>query len=461
MGSGRWLAFHGRKNGSTSPDRLSRCTAQPSQSLDDHRQFYAAALTEGAEESHTQHQCVSIEVVFQGCNRVKTAEEKITEALDGLAIEIPSWGFANTGTRFGKYVQAEAATSIEEKFADAAQVHALTGASPTLALHVLWDLPHGVSDVPLIQDLQKKYGIRAGSINPNLFQRQEYKHGSICNPSAEIRKIAVDHLLDSVEIARRLDSQDVSLWIADGSNYPGTQSIPRRIGYLMEAMAATHARLGPKQRMLIEYKPFEPAFYHTDVADWGMALLLARHAGPKAFVLVDTGHHYQTQNIEQIVAWLLRERALGGFHFNDRRYADDDLTIGSIDPYQVFRIFNELLGSASGLKQTAFMIDQSHNLKGKLEAMVQTICIAQELFAKAALIDQERLAELQDEARLVEAEECLRSAFWFDVRPAVRAWRQSRGLPEDPLTALRAGGYLERIREERRERNAVSVSSYA
>ncbi len=400
-------------------------------------------------------------MVFLESNFVKSIEEKIVEALDRLAIEIPSWGFANTGTRFGKYVQAEAATSIEEKFADAAQVHALTGASPTLALHVLWDLPRGVSDVPLIQDLQKKYGIRAGSINPNLFQSQEYKYGSICNPSAEVRKMAIDHLLDSVEIARKLDSQDVSLWIADGSNYPGTQSISRRIDYLMEAMAATHAKLGPKQRMLIEYKPFEPAFYHTDIADWGMALLLARHAGPKAFVLVDTGHHYQTQNIEQIVAWLLRERALGGFHFNDRRYADDDLTIGSIDPYQVFRIFHELVGSASGLQQTAFMIDQSHNLKGKLEAMVQTICIAQELFAKAVLVDQERLAKLQEEARLVEAEECLRSAFWCDVRPAVRAWRSRHGLPEDPLTALRSSGYLETVREERGKRNAVSVSSYA
>jgi len=392
---------------------------------------------------------------------VKTAEEKIRHALDALAIELPSWGFANTGTRFGKYVQPEAATSIEEKFADAAQVNALTGASPSLALHVLWDLPNGLGDVPKIQALEKQYGIRTGSINPNLFQRQEYKYGSICNPAAEVRQIATQHLLDSVRIAGELNSRDVSLWVADGSNYPGTQSIRRRIDWLMEAMAITHAKLGPDQRMLIEYKPFEPAFYHTDIADWGMALLLARHAGPKAFVLVDTGHHYPGQNIEQIVAWLQRERALGGFHFNDRRYADDDLTIGSIDPYQVFRIFYELLSDPSALGQTAFMIDQSHNLKGKLEAMVQTVCTAQELFAKAVLTDRERLAELQNEARLVEAEECLRSAFWHDVRPAIRAWRRGRGLPEDPLAALRASGYLERIREERRERDDRSTSTYA
>jgi L-rhamnose isomerase/sugar isomerase len=213
--------------------------------------------------------------------------------------------------------------------------------------------------------------------------------------------------------------------------------------------------------MLIEYKPFEPAFYHTDIADWGMALLLARHAGPQAYVLVDTGHHYQSQNIEQIVVWLLREKMLGGFHFNDRRYADDDLTIGSIDPYQVFRIFHELHGDPEGLKHTAFMIDQSHNLKGKLEAMVQTVCTAQELYAKAALVDHQHLAELQDATRIVEAEECLRSAFWFDVRPAVHAWRQSKGLPQDPLVALRSSGYIERIRTERRLRNANSTVSYA
>ncbi len=391
---------------------------------------------------------------------MKTAEEKVSQALDGLTIELPSWGFANTGTRFGKFVQAEAATSIEEKFADAAQVHALTGMTPTLALHVLWDLPSGVSDVAQVQELEKRYGVRAGSINPNLFERQEYKYGSICSPSAEVRAIAGQHLLDSVEIAKRLQSRDVSLWVADGSNYPGTQNMRRRIDWLMEAMSATHAQLGKGQRMLIEYKPFEPAFYHTDIADWGMALLLARHAGPQAFVLVDTGHHYQGQNIEQIVAWLLWERALGGFHFNDRRYADDDLTIGSIDPYQVFRIFYELLSDASGLEQTAFMIDQSHNLKGKMEAMVQTVCAAQELFAKAVLVDMERLAELQSEARLVEAEECLRSAFWHDVRPAIRDWRRSRGLPEDPLAALRESGYLERVHKERRERNARSAASY-
>jgi L-rhamnose isomerase/sugar isomerase len=392
---------------------------------------------------------------------VKTQEERISEALNSFRIEVPSWGFANTGTRFGKFLQPEAASGIEEKFADAAEVHSLTGSCPTLALHVSWDLPNGSADAGRIRSLESKYGIRAGSINPNLFELQEYKFGSICNPDRGVRRIATEHLLESVKIARELRCRDVSLWVSDGSNFPGTQSIRRRIDWMEEALQQTHAALGPEQRLLIEYKPFEPAFYHTDIADWGMALLLARHSGPQAVVLVDTGHHYQSQNIEQIVAWLLREGILGGFHFNDRRYADDDLTLGSIDPYQVFRIFHEILSSGDEASEVAYMIDQSHNLKGKMEAMVQTVCAAQEIFARAALVDRETLAELQDSSRLVEAEECLRAAFWTDVRPAVRAWRKERGLPEDPLQALRESGYVERIRQERGAKNARSVSSYA
>jgi L-rhamnose isomerase/sugar isomerase len=331
-----------------------------------------------------------------------------------------------------------------------------------VALHVLWDLPGGVKDVETIQGLEKKYGVKSGSINPNLFQDQEYKFGSIANPSAEIRGRALAHLLDSVEIGRAMGSKDVSLWIADGSNYPGTQSVRRRIEWMVEVLGATHAALGPDQRMLVEYKPFEPAFYHTDIADWGMALELARRCGPKAKVLVDTGHHYQGTNIEQVVAWLLHLGALGGFHFNDRKYADDDLTLGSIDPYQVFRIFHEIVSATEDERAgVAFMIDQSHNLKGKMEAMVQTVVTAQELYAKAALIDQVRLAELQDGCRLVEAEELFRGAFWQDVRPIVREWRAARGLPVDPLKALAESGYVAKVTEERSSRNARSVSSYA
>jgi L-rhamnose isomerase / sugar isomerase len=389
--------------------------------------------------------------------------ERAISALDSLKIEIPSWGFANTGTRFGKYLQPGAATSLDEKFADASMVNALTGITPLLALHMQWDLPSGLRDVIRVKDLSAKYGVQAGSINPNLFQDQEYKFGSICSPDANVRRKAIDHLIDSVQIAKALGSRDVSVWISDGSSYPGAQSIRNRIVWLEEALKITHEELDPGQRLLLEYKPFEPAFYHTDLADWGMAVHCARTAGPQARVLVDTGHHYQAQNIEQIVAWLLHLGLLGGFHFNDRRYADDDLTIGSIDPYQVFRIFHEIFNepnpAISG--EVAYMIDQSHNIKGKVEETVQTAVTAQELFLKAALVNREQLAGLQSEAKTVEAEECLREAFWIDVRPILKEWRRNRGLPESPLKALRESGYAERIEQERRERNAALSGAYA
>jgi L-rhamnose isomerase / sugar isomerase len=390
--------------------------------------------------------------------------ESIFNALDKLRIEVPSWGFANTGTRFGKFIQSAAATCIEEKFSDAGEVNRLTGACPTMALHIQWDLPNGLRDVAKVRKLAEHYGVRPGSINPNVFQDQEYKYGSLGNPDPEIRRKALEHILDCVAIADAVGSRDVSPWFADGSNYPGTQSIRKRIGFFEEGMKLVHAALRPGQRLLVEYKPFEPAFYHTDIADWGMALLLARVSGPQAFVLVDTGHHYQSQNVEQIVAWLLQQERLGGFHFNDRRYADDDLTLGSIDPYQVFRIFHEILvheSETGTVADVAFMIDQSHNLKGKIEAMIQTVCAAQELHAKAALVDRERLARLQDSCSLIEAEECFRGAFWHDVRPMVREWRRARGLPEDPLQAFLESGYLERATRERRDRNVGAVASYA
>ena len=388
--------------------------------------------------------------------------DRIFAALDTFRIEVPSWGFANTGTRFGKFIQAAAATCLEEKFADAGEVNKLTGAAPTIALHVLWDVPEGIRDTAEVKRLEAKYGVKAGSINPNLFQDQAYKFGSIANPSAEIRQQALAHLLESIEIADALESKDISIWDADGSNYPGTQNMRRRIEWTEEAMAQVHAALRPEQRMLIEYKPFEPHFYHTDIGDWGMALSLAYKAGPQAKVLVDTGHHYQGQNIEQIVAWLLHLDMLGGFHFNDRKYADDDLTIGSIDPYQVFRIFHEILSDRTGAAASvAFMIDQSHNLKGKMEAMVQTVATAQEIYARAALVNIEQLAALQDKCDLIGAEELFRQCFWTDVRPTVREWRESKGLPADPLAQLARSGYVEEAVKRREVRNNGLIATYA
>jgi L-rhamnose isomerase/sugar isomerase len=390
--------------------------------------------------------------------------DKVFAALETFRIELPSWGFANTGTRFGKFIQPAAATSTEEKFSDAGQVHLLTGVCPTIALHVLWDCPEGMKSTEEIKVFANKYGVTAGAINPNLFQDQEYKYGSFGNPDPSIRKRALQHTKDSIEIARRLHCRDISLWFADGSNYPGSANIRQRKQWFEEALCESHSDLSPNQRMLVEYKPFEPAFYHTDIADWGMALLLSRAAGPQAKVLVDTGHHYAAQNIEQIVAWLLSENMLGGFHFNDRRYADDDLTLGSIDPYQVFRIFHEIRSfewETGTRADIAYMVDQSHNLKGKIEAMIQTVIVAQQLFVKAALVDEQKLATAQKSCDIVAAESILQDAFATDVRPAIQDWRNSKGLPKDPMEAFRKSGYLERITKERAAKNAHSVSSYA
>ena len=390
--------------------------------------------------------------------------EIISGALNRFQIEIPSWGFANTGTRFGKFLQPGAASTLEEKFSDAGEVHRVTGVCPSVALHVLWDLPEGTASAGEVQRLAAKYGVRAGAINPNVFQDQIYKYGSFGNPDPKARQEALNHVLDSVEIQKKLGSRDLSLWFADGSNYPGTQNIRHRKKWFEECLQATHAQMTGNQRMLVEYKPFEPAFYHTDIADWGMALLMAKAAGPRARVLVDTGHHYQAQNIEQIVAWLLDEDMLGGFHFNDRRYADDDLTMGSIDPYQVFRIFHEIRmfeWETGKTADIAYMIDQSHNLKGKIEAMIQTVTTAMELYAKAALVDHAKLAGHQQKCELVDAENCLRDAFATDVRPAIREWAVSKGLAADPMAAFRESGYLQRIEAERGSRNMSAVSSYA
>ncbi len=390
--------------------------------------------------------------------------ERIHKALDTFAIELPSWGFSNTGTRFGKFIQASAATTTEEKLADAGQVHKFTGCCPTVATHVLWDFPEGLKSTAEVMASAAKAGVRLGAINPNVFQDQIYKDGSFGNPDPKIRQAALDHILESIEIGKQTGSRDVSLWFGDGSSYPGSQSIRHRKQWFAEGLKATHAHLSPQQRMLVEYKPFEPYFYHTDLGDWGMALIQARHAGPQAKVLVDTGHHYQAQNIEQIVAWLLSEDMLGGFHFNDRRYADDDLTFGSIDPYQVFRIFNEVIGyerETGKRADIAYMIDQSHNLKDKTEEMIQTAVTAQELYSKAVLVDHEKLTHHQMKGELLDGEECLKAAFSSDVRPAIREWRKSKGLAEEPLAAFRASGYTKEAARLRGKKNQGAVASYA
>ncbi len=387
--------------------------------------------------------------------------------LDAFQIEIPSWGFADTGTRFGKFTQDAAASTIEEKLEDAGLVNRLTGACPTVAVHVLWDFKPGTDAVQTAQ-IAAQNGVKIGSINPNLFQDQIYKFGSCTSPNAEAREAATAHVLDSIAIGRATGSDLLSFWFADGTNYPGQDDIIARKKRMEAALKTWHDAMPPEMTMLVEYKPFEPAFYHTDAADWGMAAFFARKAGPRAKVLVDTGHHLPGANIEHIVAFLLDEDLLGGFHFNDRKYADDDLTLGSIDPYAVFRIFHEIRNAAQrgvDVSKIAYMIDQSHNLKPKLEAMLQTVVTAQELYLKACLVDREKLAAFQANCDIVGAEEMLRAAFYADVRPILQAWRESKGLPTDPLQTLRDSDEIARRAQERpqgrKERGEVAGGGYA
>ena len=395
------------------------------------------------------------------------SESRLFEALNNFKIELPSWGFADTGTRFGKFTQPAAAIDLGDKLQDAGQVNALTGACPTVAMHVLWDLANEDA-ITSAEGLASQNGVSIGSINPNLFQDQIYKQGSLAAPDPEVRSTACKHVEASIDLAERLGSQAIALWLPDGTNYPGQDSIRKRKQRLESSLKAIHSHLKPSQTLLVEYKPFEPAFYQTDLADWGMAYLHAKKAGPQAKVLVDTGHHYPSQNIEQIVAFLLDEGMLGGFHFNDRRYADDDLTLGSIDPYQLFRIFAEihLFAQDNGgiFPEIDYMIDQSHNLKPKLEAMIQSVDTAQRLYAKAALIDFEALNKAQASCNIVDAEQVLKTAYETDISGALAEWREGKGLPVDPIKALRESSYIDDITADRVKRRASlgpSTSAYA
>ncbi|MEM6506976.1 MAG: TIM barrel protein [Planctomycetota bacterium] len=400
------------------------------------------------------------------------AQRRALAALDRFAIELPSWGFADTGTRFGKFPQDAAASTLDEKLHDAGLVHRLTGACPTVAVHVLWDFddPNDPASAKRTKALAKQHGVQIGSINPNLFQDAHYKLGSFGSPDADPRKAALQHCYDSVALGKAVGSKSLAMWLADGTNYPGQDNLRRRFAELKKAYKKLHDRMArdwPGSTLLVEYKPFEPAFYHTDIPDWGAALLLCQHAGPKAKVLVDTGHHLPGANIEQIVALLLAEGRLGGFHFNDRKYADDDLTLGSIDPYAVFRIFSEIAqhefdtNQSPGSAKIDYMVDQSHNLKPKLEAMVQTVCEAQKLYAKAHLVDRKKLAAAQAKGDLTGAESILKDAYDTDVRPLLADWRTARDLPADPLAELRSSKIIPQLAKARRQPDRPAASAYA
>ncbi|MFI8202844.1 L-rhamnose isomerase [Streptomyces sp. NPDC085937] len=375
-----------------------------------------------------------------------TERAAVKAALKTQAVETPSWAYGNSGTRFKVFAQQGVPRDPREKLDDAAKVHEFTGVAPTVALHIPWDR---VDDYAALARHAEERGLRLGAINSNTFQDDDYRLGSVCHPDAAVRMKAVDHLLECVDIMDATGSKDLKLWFADGTNYPGQDDIRARQDRLAEALAEVYERLGDDQRMLLEYKLFEPAFYATDVPDWGTAYAHCLKLGPKAQVVVDTGHHAPGTNIEFIVATLLREGKLGGFDFNSRFYADDDLMAGAADPFQLFRIMYEVVRGGGFTSDVAFMLDQCHNVESKIPAIIRSVMNVQEATAKALLVDRSALAEAQRAGDVLEANAVLTDAFSTDVRPLLREVREEMGLDPDPMRAYARSGWAEKIVAER------------
>lgn len=372
----------------------------------------------------------------------------ITDKLAEQAIELPSWAFGNSGTRFKVFGTPGTPRTVQEKIADAAQVHACTGLAPSVALHIPWD---EVDDYAALAAYAEEQGVRLGTVNSNTFQADVFKFGSLTHEDDGVRRQAIDHHLECIDIMDATGSRDLKIWLADGSNYPGQADLRGRQDRLADSLSAIYARLGPEQRLVLEYKFFEPAFYHTDVPDWGTSYAQCATLGSQAMVCLDTGHHAPGTNIEFIVMQLLRLGKLGAFDFNSRFYADDDLIVGAADPFQLFRILYEVIrgggyGDDSGV---AFMLDQCHNVEDKIPGQIRSVLNVQELTTKALLVDTEALTAAQRAHDVLGAHQVFVDAFYTDVRADLAEWRESRGLPRDPMAAFAASGYLVRIAEER------------
>jgi L-rhamnose isomerase/sugar isomerase len=380
----------------------------------------------------------------------------VLAALEQQQIETPSWGYANSGTRFKAFAWPGAATSTAQKLDDAAMVQRMTGIAPSVAIHIPWDRPADGDYAAMCQYAGER-GIRIGAVNPNVFQDAQYRLGSLGSPDSGAREAAIEHLVECCQIMRLVGSDALSLWFADGTNYAGQDSLRARKHRFEQGLAATYRHLPPGARMLIEYKFFEPAFYSTDIPDWGTAYAWCLKLGPQAQVLVDLGHHAQGVNIEQIVGFLLDEGRLGGFHFNNRKYADDDLIVGSSNPWELFLIYHELTSAELGAdeparstaRQVAYMLDQSHNIEGKLAPMIYSVLNCQEAYARALCVPRAQLAQHQADGDVLGAHALLSDAFRRDVRPLLRVVRERLGVPADPLAAFRASGYEARIAAER------------
>jgi L-rhamnose isomerase/sugar isomerase len=372
----------------------------------------------------------------------------VKTALRNQHVETPSWAFGNSGTRFKVFAQQGIPRDAREKIQDAATVHRFTGVAPTVAIHIPWDK---VDDYAELAKYARDLGVGIGAVNPNVFQDDDYRLGSVCNPDPAVRRKAIDHLLECIDIMDATGSKDLSIWLADGLNYPGQDSITARQDRLDEALRTVYDRLGDDQRMLLEYKFFEPAFYATDVPDWGTSYMHCIELGPKAQVLVDTGHHAPGTNIEFLVALLLRKSRLGGFHFNSRFYADDDLMVGAADPYQLYRIMTEIVfgGGLDKESGVAFMLDQCHNIEAKIPALIRSVMNVQEATAKALIVDTDALKKAQQDGDVLAANAVIADAFATDVRPMLAELRTEMGLDPDPIAAYHGSGYAEKIVAER------------
>jgi L-rhamnose isomerase/sugar isomerase len=372
------------------------------------------------------------------------AFSEIASRLEQQAIELPSWAFGNSGTRFKVFAQPGVPRNAFEKIEDAAQVHKQTGLAPTVALHIPWDK---VDSYEALRKHAQEHGIALGTINSNTFQDDDYKLGSVTHADSRIRQKAIDHHFACIDIMHQTGSRDLKIWLADGTNYPGQDDMRARQDRLAESLRKIYERLHPSQRLVLEYKLFEPAFYHTDVPDWGTAYAHVTALGERAVVCLDTGHHAPGTNIEFIVATLLRLHKLGAFDFNSRFYADDDLIVGAADPFQLFRIIFEVIrgGGYGKDSQVAFMLDQCHNIEKKIPGQIRSVMNVQEMTARALLVDGPALAGAQRAGDVLLANEILMDAFYTDVRKDLAAWRESRGLPASPLAAFAASGYEQKI----------------
>lgn len=372
----------------------------------------------------------------------------VLTTLEHQSIELPSWAFGNSGTRFKVFATPGTPRSIEEKLADAAKVNELTGLAPSVALHIPWDK---ADDYQALADYAAGLGVKLGTINSNTFQDDDYKFGSLTHSDPAVRQKAVDHMYECLEVMNMTGSQDLKIWLADGTNYPGQGNMRARQDWLAESLRQVYDRLGDDQRLVLEYKFFEPAFYHTDVPDWGTSYVHCAALGEKAKVCLDTGHHAPGTNIEFIVAQLLRLGKLGSFDFNSRFYADDDLIVGAADPFQLFRIMTEVVrgGGLEPAAGVAFMLDQCHNIEGKIPGQIRSVLNVQEMTARALHVDTAALDAAQNAGDVLAANAVLMDAFYTDVRPGLAEWRESRGLPADPMAAFAASGYQEKINADR------------